>query len=103
MGDFKVLFYIAFCSDSHDLNNMERSKIFKVPIGLQKTILYMLKTGEVDTTMLSAEDKAWVLRWGMRLGILTDNHNYTKTTKRLEMVDSTNPDYFLIKVFEPET
>lgn len=82
---------------------MERSKIFKVPIGIQKTILHMLETGKTDTTLLSAEDKAWVLRWGVRLGLLTDNHNYTKTTKRLEMSKSTNPDYFLIKVFEPET
>jgi hypothetical protein len=81
---------------------MERSKIFKAPIGLQKTILYMLKTGEVDTTLLSAEEKAWVLRWGKRLGILTDDHNYTKTTKRLKISKSTNPDYFLIKVLDPE-
>jgi hypothetical protein len=82
---------------------MDRSRIFKVPIGLQKTILYMLKTGEVDTTLLSAEDKAWVLRWGVRLGILTDVHNYTKQTKKLELSKSTNPDYFLIKVLDPET
>ena len=81
---------------------MERSKIFKVPIGLQKTILYMLKTGNIDTTLLSAEDKAWVLRWGTRLGILPDGYNHSKQTKKLKLSKSTNPDYFLIKVLEPE-
>lgn len=81
---------------------MERSKIFKVPKGLEKTILYMLKTGEVDTTLLGEDDRMWLKRWGNRLGIEIDRHNYAKHTKTLKRHKSTNPNYILVEVSNPD-
>jgi hypothetical protein len=81
---------------------MEYSKIFHVPKPLEKTILSMLKTGIVDVSMLSDEDKMWVLRWGKRLGIITDSHNYGKMTKDIRMHKSTNPSYIILEVFNPD-
>jgi hypothetical protein len=77
---------------------MERSHIFKVPIGLQKTIVSMLKTGIVDTTLLGQEDRMWLSRWGYRLGIVIDGHNYAKQSKPLKRHKSTNPDYIILEV-----
>jgi len=81
---------------------MEKSKIFKVPKALERTILTMLKTGKVDTTLLSYEDKAWIRRWGIRLGIEIDPHNYLKQNNRIKIHKSTNPAYMLLEVFNPD-
>lgn len=84
---------------------MERSKIFKVPKGLEKTILHMLETGEVDVSMLSQEDKAWLGRMGRKSGLfslekptlLRQNHK-----RELKPVKSTNPAYMVLEVIRPE-
>lgn len=77
---------------------MDKSKIFHVPSGVGKTIWHNLKTGQTDTTMLSQEDKAWISRWGHRLGIEIDPHNYLKQTKEIKIGKSTNPAYIILEV-----
>jgi hypothetical protein len=81
---------------------MERSKIFKVPIGLEKTILHMLDTGEVDITMLSQEDKAWLGRMGAKSGLFSlEKPLLLKQKKRMKQVKSTNPAYVVLEVLSP--
>jgi hypothetical protein len=82
---------------------MERSKIFKVPIGLQKTILHMLDTGEVDITLLSKEDKAWLGRMGKKSGLFSlEKPLLLKQKARMKHVKSTNPAYIALEVYAPE-
>jgi hypothetical protein len=78
---------------------MERSKIFKVPIGLQKTILHMLNMGEVDITLLSQEDKAWLGRMGKKSGLFSlEKPLLLKQKERMKQVKSTNPAYIVLEV-----
>jgi hypothetical protein len=78
---------------------MERSKIFKVPIGLEKTILHMLDTGEVDISLLSQEDKAWLGRMGKKSGLFSlEKPLVLKQKERMKQVKSTNPAYIVLEV-----
>jgi hypothetical protein len=82
---------------------MERSKIFKVPKGLEKTILHMLDSGEVDISLLSQEDKAWLGRMGRSSGLFSlEKPLLLKQKQRMKQVKSTNPAYMVLEVVKPE-
>lgn len=78
---------------------METSKIFKVPTGLQKTILHMLETGNVELGYMSNEDKAWFKRWGTRCGInWSDSTKAYKPDNPIRIVKSTSNRYLNLEV-----
>jgi len=82
---------------------MERSKIFKVPKGLEKTIVNMLETGEVDVTLLSQEDKIWLGVMGRKTGLFSlEKPLLLKQKARMKQVKSTNPAYMVLEVIKPE-
>jgi hypothetical protein len=82
---------------------MERSKIFKVPKGLEKTILHMLETGEVDISLLSQEDKKWLGRMGSKTGLFSlERPLVLKQRGRMKQVKSTNPAYMVLEVVSPD-
>lgn len=82
---------------------MERSKIFKVPKGLEKTILHMLDTGEVDISLLSQEDKAWLGAMGQRSGLFSLEKPLVLRQKgAMKRVKSTNPAYTVFEVVAPD-
>lgn len=71
----------------------------KVPIGLKKTIRHMLKTGEVDVTMLSQEDKIWLGRMCNKYGGFSlEKPLLLKQKRGLKLVKSTNPAYFILEL-----
>lgn len=89
------------CFNRNDI--MERTKIFKVPKGLEKTIVHMLETGEVDISLLSQEDKAWLGRMGKRTGLFTlEKPLVLKQKGKMKHVKSTNPAYIVLEVVKPE-